>query len=218
MAAKARASPAVWEKPISISATAATATVPAWSSIRDGSGMPNDGQAARDVADEGDAAGAEVEQVRREQPADDEDERARDPGRDRLEPEHHDERDDADDERRGGAMSPSVPSHETQLLERVGPGDVGAGDLGQLTDDDVDRGAEQEAGHHGPGEELGDPAHLAARRGAGTADPEARVMPRDERGDVAWSVSPAATTALAATAARPELGPIEICRQVPKIA
>ena len=31
-------------------------------------------------------------------------------------------------------------------------------------------------------------------------------------------VIPAASTALAATAASPELGPIEICRQVPKIA
>ncbi len=38
---------------------------------------------------------------------------------------------------------------------------------------------------------------------------------------VATSVSsliPAATTAPAATAASPELGPIEICRQVPKTA
>ena len=31
-------------------------------------------------------------------------------------------------------------------------------------------------------------------------------------------VVPAATTVLAATAARPELGPIEICRHVPKTA
>ena len=48
--------------------------------------------------------------------------------------------------------------------------------------------------------------------------PEARVIPATNEA-TSWSpVMPAASTALAATAARPELGPIEICRHVPKIA
>ena len=50
------------------------------------------------------------------------------------------------------------------------------------------------------------------------SSPDARVIAGDERRDVPSSVIPAATTALAATAARPELGPIEICRLVPKTA
>ena len=48
--------------------------------------------------------------------------------------------------------------------------------------------------------------------------PDARVIPAT---NVAASCSPvilAANTALAATAARPELGPVEICRLVPKTA
>ena len=48
--------------------------------------------------------------------------------------------------------------------------------------------------------------------------PEARVIPATNEATSAWSVRPAASTALAATAARPELGPIEICRLVPKTA
>lgn len=48
--------------------------------------------------------------------------------------------------------------------------------------------------------------------------PDARVMPATKEATSTCSVMPAATTALAATAASPELGPIEICRLVPKIA
>ncbi len=47
--------------------------------------------------------------------------------------------------------------------------------------------------------------------------PEARVMPATNEAMSCSPVMPAASTALAATAARPELGPIEICRQLPKI-
>lgn len=43
-------------------------------------------------------------------------------------------------------------------------------------------------------------------------------MPATNEATAAWSARPAARTALAATAARPELGPIEICRLVPKTA
>ena len=46
--------------------------------------------------------------------------------------------------------------------------------------------------------------------------PEARVIPATNEATSCSLVIPAASTALAATAARPELGPIEICRQEPR--
>lgn len=48
--------------------------------------------------------------------------------------------------------------------------------------------------------------------------PDARVMPATKEATSCAPAMPAASTALAATAASPELGPIEICRLVPKIA
>src|SRR6185436_1219711 len=48
--------------------------------------------------------------------------------------------------------------------------------------------------------------------------PEASVSPATNEATSTSLVMPAATTVLAATAARPELGPIEICRHVPKTA
>ena len=48
--------------------------------------------------------------------------------------------------------------------------------------------------------------------------PEARVSPATNAATSPPLVSPAAATALAATAASPELGPMEICRQVPNTA
>ena len=57
-------------------------------------------------------------------------------------------------------MSPSVRSHDPELP----PGAVAvggrSGQLRQLADDDVDRGAGEEAGHDRLREELGDPAQL----------------------------------------------------------
>ena len=48
--------------------------------------------------------------------------------------------------------------------------------------------------------------------------PEASVIPATKAATSFSSTIPAASTALAATAARPELGPIEICRLVPNVA
>ncbi len=48
--------------------------------------------------------------------------------------------------------------------------------------------------------------------------PDASVIPATNEATSTSSVIPAASTAPAATAARPELGPMEIWRQVPKIA
>ena len=47
--------------------------------------------------------------------------------------------------------------------------------------------------------------------------PEARVMRATNEATSSVPVMPATATALAATAANPELGPVEICRLVPKI-
>ena len=59
--------------------------------------------------------------------------------------------------------SPRVPEPGPQLLDRVRAGDLRPRELGKFTDHHVDRGAEQEAGNHGPGEELRDPPHLQHR-------------------------------------------------------
>ena len=48
--------------------------------------------------------------------------------------------------------------------------------------------------------------------------PEARVIPATNDATSCSPVMLAASTALAATAASPELGPIEICRHVPRTA
>ncbi len=48
--------------------------------------------------------------------------------------------------------------------------------------------------------------------------PDTRVIPATNDATSWTPVTPAARTALAATAANPELGPVEICRLVPKIA
>ena len=50
------------------------------------------------------------------------------------------------------------------------------------------------------------------------SNPDASVMPATKLATSCSPTRPAASTALAATAARPELGPTEICRQLPKIA
>ena len=62
------------------------------------------------------------------------------------------------------SRSPSVPSQDHSSCSGLVPLDLGAGELGELTDHHVDRRAEQEAGDHGPREELGDPAHPEHRQ------------------------------------------------------
>ena len=59
--------------------------------------------------------------------------------------------------------SPSVPSQDHSSWSGFEPVDLGPGELGQLADHDVDRRAEQEAGDHGPRQELRDPPHLEHR-------------------------------------------------------
>ena len=69
-------SPAVCENPISTSATAAAATVPACSASRSMSGTSTVGRPAGHVADERHPASGEIEQPRRQQTADHQDEGA----------------------------------------------------------------------------------------------------------------------------------------------
>ena len=143
---------------MSTSATAARAIVPAWSQSSCSVGDLQGRQPPGHIADEGHAVRAEIEEPRREEAADHEDERAGDARCDRPQPEDDDQRDDADDDGRPVRVAEG-PEPGPQLLERVRAGDVGPGELGKLADHDVDRRAEQEAGDHGPGQELRDPAH-----------------------------------------------------------
>ena len=91
------------------------------------------------------------------------------------------------------------------------------GDLRELADDHVDGRAEEEAGHGRTGEELSHPAHLQH----GEHQEEKAGGQRQaghEGGDVALTGQSGRRDAMAATAASPELGPMEIRRQVPKRA
>ena len=159
--------------------------------------------------------GAQIKEPGCEQTADHQDQGTGDSRRDHPHPEHNDERDHADKNGHQAGIA-ERPEPGPQFLERIRAGDLGPRELGKLADHDVDRRAEQEAGDHGPGEELRDPAHLgaASRR---NKTPEARVIAATRR-HVLAPVIPATATALAATAASPELGPVEISRLVPKIA
>ena len=114
------------------------------------------------VADQGHAVSAQIEQPGGHQAADNQDEGTRDARRDRPQPEHHRERDAADEHRQRLDIA-ERPQPGPQLLKRVRAGDLCAGELRQLTDHDIDRRAEQEPGDHRPGEELRDPPHLEHR-------------------------------------------------------
>ncbi len=100
----------------------------------------------------------EVQHPAGEKPTHDQDEGSGDARRDPSEPEDDDQGDGAHNQRRATRLGQAAEPR-AQLLERVVAADVGAGELGELTDDDVDRRAEQEAGHHCTREELGDPPH-----------------------------------------------------------
>ena len=121
-AANALASPAVWENPISSSATAAIAdrrgVVADEREVRDLGGR----EPARHLADQRDAVRAEIEQRRGEQPARDEDERAGHRRRHPPQPEDHGERADADQQRRPvrrrRASRPTTPARAMRCRPR----------------------------------------------------------------------------------------------------
>ena len=117
------------------------------------------GQAPRHVADERDTVGVELEQDGREDPAGNDHERPGDPRGDRAKPEERSERDRSDEQRCAAeGVEPLDPGAE--LLPDVVAVGLGARQLRELADRDVDRGPEEEAGDHRPREELGDPPQL----------------------------------------------------------
>ena len=115
-------------------------------------------QAPGDVSDQGDVPGLEVEHPRGDESAHQEHECSGDLRGDPPETEDDDERHDPD-HRRGGVRLVQRGQPRPELLERVAALAVGAGQLGQLPDDDVDRCAEEESGDDGTGEELRQPPH-----------------------------------------------------------
>ena len=97
-------------------------------------GQRRRGQAARHVADERDAVRAEVEQPRREQPADDEHERARARRREEAQAEDHRERQRAPTSSVVQLMSPSAADPRRELAPGVVAASRRAGQLRQLAD------------------------------------------------------------------------------------
>jgi hypothetical protein len=114
------------------------------------------------MPDERDPVRAEVEGVRNDQAADDEDERSGNRGRREAQPEDHDQRPHADCNRR--------PVHVAERLKprrELAPRTVARrrrpGELRQLADHDVDGSAGEEAGDHRLREEVRDPAEPEER-------------------------------------------------------
>ena len=160
--------------------------------------------------------GAEVEDHGRQQPTDHQHERARHLRRDDPQPE-----DTASETTPTSSVvactSSSEPSHDHSSCQALSPAASVPVSLGSSPIDDVDRAPEEEPGDHGPGQELRDPPHPEDRQ-----QQEQHAGGEGDRGDELRGLGrrrcPVASTAPPATAASAELGPVEICRDVPKIA
>ena len=115
----------------------------------------------------------------------------------------------------GTLSSPRPRDHDANSCHAFSPSDDGPGELRQLADDDVDRGAGQEPGHDRAREEPREPA-----QSEDGDQQEQRPGHERDRGDAAAAASLAGTpgheTAPPATAASDELGPVEMCRDVQK--
>jgi hypothetical protein len=139
-------SPAVWENLINTSRSPrpTVRVIPHQADVRNLEGR----QAPRHVPDEGHAAVAEVKQPGGDQSTDDEYQRAGHPRREPPDPEDDDQRDDTDDH---GRLLPLAEGSQPrpQFLEGIVAAGLGAGELGKLTDDDIDGSSEQESGDHG---------------------------------------------------------------------
>ena len=112
--------------------------------------------------------------------------------------------------------SPSDCSHVASSRHAFVALRRGAGQLRQLADDDVDRGAGEEPRDHGLGEELRDPAH--PERGEQQEQHSGHERDRGDELRGCRPPRPVASTAPPATAASDELGPVEMCREVQKSA
>ena len=168
------------------------------------------------IPDRGDAVSGQVEELRREEPPDDEHERTRHLRRPHVQRDDHDHAHDPDDQRRPVQVV-ERPHPFTELAPGVLAPRVRARQLGELADDDIDRRAEQEAGDDRLRQEPRDPSD--PKRGGDEKEAPVAIVIAATSSAVAWpDDTPEMTTAPAATAASPELGPVEICREVPKIA
>src|SRR4029453_7827635 len=107
----------------------------------------------------GNAVVVEMEEPTCQQTTDDQYECPRDTWDEPAEAEHHRQRDDPDDEGQPVCIADSADPQE-ELLYGVRSGDLSAGDLGQLTDDNVQGRAEQEPGYDRARQELRYPAQL----------------------------------------------------------
>ena len=174
-------------------------------------------QAARDVSDECHAAVTETQQPRGQQTADHQHQRPRHLGRDDTQPEDDGERDAADHDRRAVLLSPSVVSHDhsswNELLpETFVPVSLGSSPMTTSSAapkrKPVTTARERNCAIH----------PILSTATSRYSSPDASVIPATNDATAFSSTMPAARTALAATAASPELGPTEICRLVPKIA
>ena len=167
-AANARASPAVWEKPISTSANAAITIVAAWSPISESAGISGAGSPLGTSPTSATPCAPRSNSRAPRMPADHEHERARHRGREEAQAEDHRQRQHADEQRRPVHVAERAdPGPE--LPPRVVPLGVGPGQLRQLADHDVDGGAGEEAGDDGLGEEAARSSPGAAAPAPGTA-------------------------------------------------
>ena len=214
LVANAWASPAVWENPINSSAKAAMTMTGKFCDTSSSDGNCGKRQAAWHGADQRDAVRAEVEQDRADQAADYEHERAGHLRKPETEPEDDGKRNEPDQERRR-AETAEAARPRCELLPGVHAVGGGARELGQLADDDVDRGTGEEAGHDRSRQEAGEPAEFED----GDQQEEDAGRDRDRRHQLGRidAAQPVTRTAPPATAASDELGPVEMCRDVQKI-
>ena len=116
-------------------------------------------QASWHGANQRDSLRSQVEEDGPDQPADDEDERPRDPRQREPKPEDDGKGNHADEQRRQAEVA-EAPNPRRELLPGIHTVGGGSGELGQLADDDVDRGAGKEPGHDREREEAREPAEL----------------------------------------------------------
>ena len=171
---------------------------------------------SRDVSDEGDSPVREVQHARRDESAHEQHECPGNLGGDPPEAEDDGEGHDPD-HHRGEVRLVQRGQPRPQLLERAAALAVGAGQLGQLADDDVDGCPEEEPGDHRPGQELGQPPH--PEHGEREEEQAARQRDAGHQGGRVGGVGQLGRQDRAAGHGRQaELGPIEIWRQVPNRA
>ena len=101
----------------------------------------------------------EIQQHRDEQSADEQHEGAGHLGGEPPQDATTADPDERDENRRAVALIESRRANSSNSANVLSPSGRTAGELAELTDDDLDRGAEQKPGHDGPRQELRNPTH-----------------------------------------------------------